>query len=191
MTIPKALKDEKNCKVTVIGTGNTLSVADSVSVGTLTLQIQGNDNTLVVGENCTLAGLIKIRGSGCRIILGNGCTMGRATIFALEDGSSIEFGDDCMLSYDIYMCTSDSHSILDLGSGKRINRSGNIKLGNHVWLGFGAFLSKGVEIGDGSIVAAKGVVTKKFGSNVAIGGNPARVLRENVAWDRKLVAMDD
>jgi acetyltransferase-like isoleucine patch superfamily enzyme len=41
---------------------------------------------------------------------------------------------------------------------------------------------KGTTIGSGSVVAAGSVVKGEFPSNVLIGGNPARILKENVNW---------
>lgn len=41
------------------------------------------------------------------------------------------------------------------------------------------------EIGDGSIIGANSVVTKKFPNNCVVAGNPAKLLRKDVAWDRE------
>ena len=57
-----------------------------------------------------------------------------------------------------------------------------IKIGNHVWIGQGASILKGVRIGDGSIVAAAAVVTKDVPAHVAVGGIPAKVINENINW---------
>ena len=58
----------------------------------------------------------------------------------------------------------------------------NIKIGNHVWIGQNAAILKGVTIGDGAIVAANAVVTKDVPAHCAVGGNPAKVIKENVYW---------
>ena len=41
---------------------------------------------------------------------------------------------------------------------------------------------KGVTIGDGAVVAAGSVVTKDVPQGALVGGNPAKVIRENVTW---------
>lgn len=50
-------------------------------------------------------------------------------------------------------------------------------LGHDVWVGAGAFIRRGVTVGDGAIVAAHAVVTKDVPPYSIVVGNPARVLR--------------
>jgi acetyltransferase-like isoleucine patch superfamily enzyme len=49
-----------------------------------------------------------------------------------------------------------------------------IKLGSDVWLGCNVVVLKGVEIGDGAIIAAGAVVTKSILPNEIWAGVPAR-----------------
>ena len=56
--------------------------------------------------------------------------------------------------------------------------SKGVKLHEDIWVGAGAIILDGVEIGPHSIVAAGAVVTKSFGAFQIIGGNPARVLSD-------------
>ena len=41
---------------------------------------------------------------------------------------------------------------------------------------------KGVTIGNGSVVAARSVVTKDVPPGVLVAGQPAKIVRENVSW---------
>ncbi len=50
-------------------------------------------------------------------------------------------------------------------------------IGDNFWAGGGAIIVPGVTLGDNVIIAAGAVVTKSFGDNVLIGGNPARVIK--------------
>jgi acetyltransferase-like isoleucine patch superfamily enzyme len=52
-----------------------------------------------------------------------------------------------------------------------------IVIGNDVWIGEGAFIRQGVEIGDGAIIAARAVVTKDVPPYAIVAGTPARILR--------------
>lgn len=52
------------------------------------------------------------------------------------------------------------------------------KIGNDVWIGFGAIILSGVTIGDGAIVAAGSVVTKDVAPYSIYGGNPAKKIAE-------------
>ena len=93
-------------------------------------------------------------------------------------GETIEIGKGCAIGRDVVIRSYDGHTILK--EGYRISEP--IKIGNHVWIGQGASILKGVRIGDGSIVAAAAVVTKDVPAHVAVGGIPAKVINENINW---------
>ena len=53
-----------------------------------------------------------------------------------------------------------------------------IRIGSRVWIGANVVITKGVTIGDNSIIAAGAVVTHDIPANVMAAGVPAKVLRE-------------
>jgi len=53
-----------------------------------------------------------------------------------------------------------------------------IYVGDNCWIGGRAILNPGITLGNDVVVGSGAVVTKSFGNNVLIGGNPARVIRE-------------
>lgn len=56
-----------------------------------------------------------------------------------------------------------------------------IAMGNHhIWICAKAIILKVIIIGDGAIEAARVVATMDFPAHSLDGGNPARVIRENV-----------
>lgn len=61
----------------------------------------------------------------------------------------------------------------EMGIGKPVT------LGEDLWIGGGSIICPGVTLGNNVIVGAGSVVTKSFGDDVVIAGNPARVIREN------------
>ncbi|SFO69051.1 transferase hexapeptide (six repeat-containing protein) [Mesorhizobium sp. NFR06] len=56
-------------------------------------------------------------------------------------------------------------------------RPGGIIVGNDVWIGHGAIILPGVQIGDGAVVGAGAVVTRNVPSYAIVGGSPARLIR--------------
>jgi maltose O-acetyltransferase len=52
-----------------------------------------------------------------------------------------------------------------------------ITIGSNVWLGGGAIVLAGVEIGEDTVVGAGAIVTRSLPGHVLAVGNPARVVR--------------
>lgn len=50
-------------------------------------------------------------------------------------------------------------------------------IGPDVWIGYGATLMPGVQVGAGAVIAAKAVVTRDVEPYTIVGGNPARPIR--------------
>ena len=53
-----------------------------------------------------------------------------------------------------------------------------ITIGKNFWAGGGVIVLPGVTLGDNVVVGAGAVITKSFGDNVVLAGNPARVIKE-------------
>lgn len=51
------------------------------------------------------------------------------------------------------------------------------EIGKDVWIGYGAIITRGVKIGDGSIIAANSVVTKNIEAYSIVGGVPAKFIK--------------
>lgn len=58
------------------------------------------------------------------------------------------------------------------------------KIGNDVWIGTGAMVIGGVNIGDGAVIAAGAIVTKDVPPYAIVAGNPARVIRYRFSEDK-------
>ena len=89
----------------------------------------------------------------------------------------IEIGDDVVAGQFIRF-HSENHNYND--STKLIREQGvshkGIKIGNNCWIGAGVVFLDGAELGDGCVVGANAVVTKKFHDNVVIAGIPAKIV---------------
>ena len=150
------------------------------------IYIYGNNNHLVIGRNVTLKkGIIWFEDNNCEISIGEGTTIENAHLAVAEDNSQLKIGRDCMISSSVRISVTDSHSIIDLSTGKRTNYAKDVFVGNHVWLAYNVSINKGCLIGDNSVVAGNSVVTKNIPGNVVAAGVPAKVVKQNVTWDRK------
>jgi acetyltransferase-like isoleucine patch superfamily enzyme len=60
-----------------------------------------------------------------------------------------------------------------------------IRIERNVWIGFDACILPGVRIGEGSIVGARSVVTQDVPPFTIVAGNPARIIRELTAEEKR------
>lgn len=172
----------------IIGDNNLIVFKTGSRIFNLKVFIRGNNHKIVVGENCQIkSGVIWVEDNNCSLSIGKNTTIEDAHFGITEPNSIIEVGEDCMFSSGIKLLTGDSHSIIDLESMKRINYANNIKICSHVWLGSDVVILKGVEIEKDSVVGSRSIITKKYGSNSIIAGAPAKVIKENVTWDRERI----
>jgi acetyltransferase-like isoleucine patch superfamily enzyme len=80
----------------------------------------------------------------------------------------ISIGNDCALA--------DGVRIMD-NSWHLSDSSGEVKIGNKVWIATNALILPGVTIGEGAVVAAGSVVTKDVPPFSVVGGNPAKIIK--------------
>lgn len=108
------------------------------------------------------------------------------------EGNGALIGDDALVSNGVWIRNYDMHSMHDLRSGTQINKpSADTVIERHVWLGQDALLLGCRRIGRGSIVGAKALVKGMVPARVAVGGIPARVLRDEVSWGRHPYELSD
>ena len=93
------------------------------------------------------------------------------------DVAEVRIGDNCFIAPQVGIYTA-THPIDPIQRNSGLEFGKPIRIGNNCWIGGHATINPGVTLGDNVVVASGSVVTKSFGSNVVIGGNPARVLKE-------------
>lgn len=176
----------KKTKLDLRGKGNVLSVAPGSRLYGCHIHICGNNNKITIGKFCTLQNVeLWIEDDGNEIFIGEHTSFAGTTHLACTEGKRIMIGDDCMFSAGISVRTGDSHSITDL-NGNRINPAKDVTLGNHVWIGNTVIITKGALISDNSVVGTGSIVTHRFeDSNVILAGNPAKIIKTDISWDRK------
>ena len=162
-----------------IGRGNRFDGDCSITASNGTIRIgEKNVFNYRCGFRTTCKGEINI---------GNMCTIGRESSLVSSLNAKIVVEDDCMMSYAVELRAGNSHNIIDLDTLENLdnNKHRDVILGQHIWVGMRSVLLNGVDIGSGSMVGANSmVVKKKYPNNVLIAGNPARILRNYIAWIR-------
>lgn len=98
----------------------------------------------------------------------------------------LEIGKDAIIAWDTFLTDCDWHTIV----GK--NPVSKTIIADHVWIGVGVKILKGVEIGCNSIITSNSVVLKgKYPENVMLTGIPAKIINTDIPmWNRELIFND-
>ncbi len=175
-------------RLTFKGCNNHICIGKCKLSHNLKFHVTGTYNRVEIADGVVIqGGLVYLEDSNNYISIGKNTTIGEAEIAVAEYGTEIHIGEDCMLSRGIRITTTDSHSVLDLLTGKRLNPAKNVIIGNHVWIGMNVAINKGVKIGNNSIVAGNSVVTKNIPPNVIVAGVPAKIVKDNCTWSRERI----
>lgn len=134
-----------------------------------------------------------IIGNGTRIILDAGAYLyigGRKVESAsgITERSRIMvkkkvlIGADCIIAWNVFITDCDWHSI----KGKA--HQADVLIGEHVWVSANSSILKGSKIEDGAIIGGHSVVMNQtIPAYCLAAGNPAKVLREGVFWQRDMI----
>jgi acetyltransferase-like isoleucine patch superfamily enzyme len=139
---------------------------------------------MIIGEHVRLSGKSSF-GFGNRnypnpeLVIGNHTFIGHNCAFLVA--RSITVGNHCLLAGGVRLSDYDGHPtdyrerrVSAPVSSESIRP---IVIGDDVWIGTGAYILKGVHIGDRTIIGAGSVVTRDIPSDVIAAGNPARVVK--------------
>ncbi|MGB5944037.1 MAG: acyltransferase [Leeuwenhoekiella sp.] len=117
--------------------------------------------------------------NGAKVTIGDHVGMSCVCIWSAE---SVVIGDHVKLGAGVIIFDSDMHS-LDFMNRRTIAtdapnaKVSPITIGNDVFVGAQSVITKGVSIGDRSIVAVGSVVTKSIPADEIWGGNPAQFIK--------------
>lgn len=154
------------------------------------IEIRNNDATLMFKEtkrNIKNLQISVMHGKSQYLEFGKNVSVEGAKIFMNDANSAFIVGDESMLSAEIVVWATDGHSIIDKKSQKLLNQvSQPVRIGDYCWIGYGVYLLKGANLPNHTIVGANSVVVNGFNEEYTIvAGNPAKIVRKGVEWDRK------
>jgi acetyltransferase-like isoleucine patch superfamily enzyme len=115
-----------------------------------------------------------------KIILGNGCKIGRRSTISARNRIHLE---EDVLTAPAVLLMDHNHTYSDIATpihAQGVTPGGSITIGRNCWLGVGCVILSGdrhLKIGRNSVVGANAVVTQSFPDFSVIAGNPARLVR--------------
>jgi acetyltransferase-like isoleucine patch superfamily enzyme len=114
---------------------------------------------------------------GAKTVMGQECT-----ISAFQH---VSVGRECVIA-DRVMLIDFDHGVVEVERPVRLQGiyKRDVRVGNNVWIGYGACILRGVTVGDNAIVGTSAVVTRDVPANAVVAGVPARVIRMREAPTR-------
>lgn len=132
---------------------------------------------LSFGKGCRVSSFSKIKCSDGPLQIGSRCGFGTGCFIA-SGASGLHIGDNLVCGPNVViMAASYKYAKRGVHLHDQGQQSKGTRIGNNVWIGAGAIILDGAEIGDDSIVAAGSVVSRKFPPGSQLQGNPAKVMR--------------
>jgi acetyltransferase-like isoleucine patch superfamily enzyme len=130
-----------------------------------------------VGQGCKIRcheGRVSI---GAKSVLGQECT--------ISAYRHVSIGRECVIA-DRVMLIDFDHGMVDVDRPVRLQGiyMRDVRVGNNVWIGYGACILRGVTVGDNAVIGTGAVVTRDVPANAVVAGVPARVLRMREAPSR-------
>lgn len=155
--------------------GSSVSIGNRVTIDAMSIA------GIQIGNGSTIDDLALLRGSGVVRNLGVGIRIGDNTSVGaynvLLGQGGITIGNDCLLGPNVSVF-SENHNFVE--EDLLIRQQGETRLrtqiGNDVWIGAGAVILGGSDIGDGAVIAAGAVVRGKVDAYSIVGGVPARLI---------------
>lgn len=151
------------------------------------VEIFGENNTVTIDNGSKIYNAhVVIKGSNCNFVVKQETAINGGDFVVMGENNEIVIGKRCMLAHNVNLWATDSHPIFD-EKGNVVNPSCPIRLADHVWLGKGVCVLKGVTIGENSIVGMNSVVVKDIAPHTINVGNPSKPVKEVFNWEKDFI----
>ncbi len=168
---------------TPIFTGCCKRVGNRFKAGTFLPYVIGKGE-IFIGDNVTFHGKADFVFGGIKkeipkIYIGNNTGFGHNVRFDIS--STLIIGDDCMIAPGVSFHDSNGHHIdPDMRKAKVKIGEGQIRsvtIGNNIWIGHGAIISPGAQIGDNCVIATMAVISRKIPPNSLVYTAPNKATK--------------
>ena len=156
--------------------------------------IEVGEGALIARDVTLCAGMVPGQDLGDKPVLrvGDRCVIGRGSHIVAHQ--SLEIGDDVYTGPYVYI-TDQNHGYTDPDTpiGQQWPSNTAVSIGAGSWLGAGAIILPGAQIGRNVVVAAGSVVRGVVPDRCVAAGVPAKVVREYIAgngWSRPVQPHD-
>ncbi|SKA70227.1 acyltransferase [Desulfobaculum bizertense] len=178
-----------NSKIIFRGRNNKIKFNGNVSLTGSSINFNADNSLIVINEtrhhNLKIA--LSVHNNNV-IYIGKDLFTNKKVQIILSESTNVLIGDDCLFSRGIVFRTGDAHPIYNALNGLRINPSGSICIGDHVWIGENAYLLKNTQIGSGSIIGANSTITNKLIPSNSIGaGSPLRIIKRDIFFTKESI----
>ncbi len=123
-----------------------------------------------VGHGCKIRSHEGSVSIGAKTVLGQECT--------ISSFQHVSIGRECVIA-DRVMLIDFDHGMVEVERPIRLQGiyKRDVRVGNNVWIGYGACVLRGVTVGDNAVIGTNAVVTRDVPANAVVGGVPARLIR--------------
>lgn len=110
-----------------------------------------------------------------KVFIGNGVVIGRNCMITIKD--KLMIGNNTIIgAYVQIIDHNHSYKKNDLIKNQKAEIQ-SITIGEDVWIGAGAKVLCGVQIGNGAVIGANAVVTKDIPEYAVVGGVPTKIIK--------------
>lgn len=170
-----------NSEINFLGKNNIMVCSNNINIQNTVINFRADNSIVFLYSDVKTSFKIDVYNNST-IYLGKDVKVGAFIKVDVMENQNVIIGDGCIIEDRVNITSAESYPIYDGEEKKRLNHSGSVYIGDHVWLGHLSFISSGVKIGSGSVIGNNTFVetNTKIPSNALVKGNPARVVNDNI-----------
>ncbi len=179
-----------NSTISFKGDNNVLYCEGNVKIIGAQILFEGNNSIVYLSSNMNSQySFTLVIYNNSTFFIGKEGNLSNPININIQENQNIIIGSECSISSGVNIRTADIHPIYDNKTKQRINYAQSVFIGDHVWIGHLAYISRGVKIGSGAIVENYSFVPHngKIKSNSLVVGNPVRIEKEKVFFTKEFL----